>query len=130
VHQIATDSSQKIPQRWPAPAEGWLREGRVPERLAFAAAAWMRYLRGRDERGQPYALNDPLAERLQALARTHAGDAVATVHALGTLPEVWGATLPRHQAWLARVTHWLQQIDALGALPALQRLNAEQEAAA
>lgn len=130
VHQIATDSSQKVPQRWPAPVEGWLRQGRVPERLAFAAAAWMRYLRGQDERGQSYGLNDPLADRLQALARTHAGDAATTVRALGTLPEVWGTTLPQHRDWLARVTHWLQQIDTLGLLPALDQLNAQAKGAA
>jgi fructuronate reductase len=102
----------------------------VPERLAFAAAAWMRYLRGQDERGQSYGLNDPLADRLQALARTHAGDAATTVRALGTLPEVWGTTLPQHRDWLARVTHWLQQIDTLGLLPALDQLNAQAKGAA
>ena len=51
VHQIATDSSQKIPQRWPPSVLVALRSGMPVERLAFAAAAWMRYLRGSDEQG-------------------------------------------------------------------------------
>ncbi|HEX7892080.1 MAG TPA: mannitol dehydrogenase family protein [Ramlibacter sp.] len=123
VHQIATDSSQKIPQRWPASIEGGLRQGRMPERLAFAAAAWMRYLRGSDEKGQAYALNDPLASRLQELARATAGDAAATVRALGTLPEIWGATLPKETAWLARVQRRLERIDAIGLLPALEEVE-------
>ncbi len=46
VHQIATDSSQKIPQRWPPSVLGALRAGLPVDRLAFAAAAWMRYVRG------------------------------------------------------------------------------------
>lgn len=123
VHQIATDSSQKIPQRWPVSVEANLRQGRMPGRLAFAAAAWMRYLRGSDESGQPYALNDPLAGRLQELARATAGDAPATVRALGTLPEIWGATLPKDAAWLARVQHRLERIDAIGLLAALEEVK-------
>lgn len=130
VHQIATDCSQKIPQRWPASVEGNLRQGRVPERLAFAAAGWLRYLRGEDDQAGAYALNDPMAARLQALAQAHAGDAAATVRAIGTLPEIWGRTLPRHDAWLARVTHWLERIVALGLLPALEQLEARAKEAA
>jgi fructuronate reductase len=125
VHQIATDSSQKIPQRWPPSILGTQRSGLPAERLAFAAAAWMRYVRGADETGQPYTMNDPMAEALHALALAHAGDATATVQALGTLTAVWGDALPRDAAWLSRVTHWLAQIHAYGLLAALVQLNSE-----
>jgi fructuronate reductase len=125
VHQIATDSSQKIPQRWPPSVLGALRSGRSIERLAFAAAAWMRYVRGTDETGQQYKINDPMAEALHALALAHAGDAAATVQALGTLTAIWGDALPRDEVWLARVTHRLAQINALGMLAALAQLNSE-----
>lgn len=124
VHQIATDSSQKIPQRWPPAVLAAQREGLPTHRLAFAAAAWMRYLRGHDEQRRPYAIQDPLATELQALAHQHAGDATATVHALGTLPAVWGDALPNNTAWLADVARRLARIDAVGMLPALHELNA------
>lgn len=123
VHQIATDSSQKIPQRWPPSVTGALRTGQSAERLAFAAAAWMRYLRGSDEQGQPYAMSDPMADTLKALALAHAGDAAATVQALGTLPAIWGEALPQHTQWLARVSHWLAQIHQRGVLAALDQLH-------
>ena len=125
VHQIATDSSQKIPQRWPPSVLGALRRGMPVERLAFAAAAWMRYLQGADEKGQRYVMNDPMANELHALALAHAGDATAAVQALGTLAAIWGDALPSDTAWLARVTHWLAQINALGMLRALAQLNSE-----
>ena len=128
VHQIATDSSQKIPQRWVPSVLGALRKGRPVERLAFAAAAWMHYLRGSDEQGLRYEVNDPLAQRLQTLARSHAGDAHASAQALGTLAEVWGEALPQQPAWLARVAHWLGQIQEVGTLAALTRLNAHTRA--
>lgn len=123
VHQIAQDSSQKIPQRWPPSALPHLLAGRVPERLAFAAAVWMRYLRGINEAGQAYEQNDPMATTLQPIATTLAGDAAASVRALGTLPAIWGDVLPQHGAWLARVTHWLDAIHTQGARAALDQLN-------
>lgn len=123
VHQIATDSSQKIPQRWVPSVTAALRAGQPVERLAFAAAAWMRYLRGSDEQGRPYAMSDPMAEALKALALAHAGDAAATVQTLGTLPAVWGEALPQQAPWLARIAHWLAQINQRGMLAALDQLD-------
>ena len=125
VHQIATDSSQKIPQRWPPSVLGALRTGLPVDRLAFAAAAWMRYVRGSDEQGTPYVMNDPMAGELQALAQAHAGDATATVQALGTLRLIWGEALPGNMQWLALVARQLDRIDRLGVLAALAQLQAE-----
>jgi fructuronate reductase len=118
VHQIATDGSKKILPRWVPPALDLLQHGQPFDRLAFAAAAWMRYCLAEDEQGQPYAINDPLSEQLQALARTHAGNAAATVQALGTLTSVWGEVLPRSAPWLAGVTTQLENIRSHGMLKA------------
>jgi fructuronate reductase len=123
VHQIATDSSQKIPQRWPPSVLGALRAGLPVDRLAFAAAAWMRYVRGSEESGNSYVMNDPMAAELQTMALTHAGDAAASVQALGTLPAIWGEVLPREQRWLALMTRHLDAINRLGLLGALEQLQ-------
>lgn len=125
VHQIATDSSQKIPQRWPPSVLGALRAGLPVDRLAFAAAAWMRYVRGSDEQGASYVMNDPMAGELQALALAHAGDAAATVQALGTLQVIWGEALPANTHWLALVARQLDRIHRLGVLAALAQLQAD-----
>ena len=125
VHQIATDSSQKIPQRWPPSVLGALQRGLQIERLAFAAAAWMRCLRGVDGQGRPYAINDPMAQALQAQAQASAGNAAATVQVLGRIAAIWGEQLPLMTAWLARVEHWLGLIQQLGVLAALAQLNSE-----
>ena len=124
VHQIASDSSQKIPQRWPPSALGAIQAGLPFQRLAFNAAAWMRYLQGADEQGQSYLINDPKATTLQALAQAHAGDAPSTVNALATLPAIWGAELPQTAIWISSVTHWLEQINQHGILQALRQVNA------
>lgn len=119
VHQIATDSSQKIPQRWVPSALAQLEQGGAIEHLAFAAAAWMRYQTGRSDDGQAYGLSDPLADVTQALALQHAGDAAATADALLGVPAIWGEVLPAHALWRSRVAHWLERIQAQGMRPAL-----------
>jgi fructuronate reductase len=83
----------------------------------------MRYLRGADEQGQIYTIHDPMAEPLHALALAHAGNASATVQALGTLAAIWGEALPQDARWLARVSHWLEQITQRSILSALAQLN-------
>jgi len=116
VHQIATDSSQKISQRWVPSALAALQAGLPVERLAFAAACWLRYCRGVDEQGRAYALADPLADTLTALSHSAGDDLDTLVATLGSLPAVWGATLPAHPDWLPRVRHWLGRIQAEGVL--------------
>jgi fructuronate reductase len=123
VHQIATDSSQKIPQRWPPSILPHLQQGRVPLRLAFAAAAWMRSLRGVDEAGNTYRIDDPLAHTLSALAQQHAGQPEALVQALSTLTSVWGDALPQHPEWWAAIARALSDIESRGLLGALRALN-------
>jgi fructuronate reductase len=119
VHQIATDSSQKIPQRWVPAALDAISAGQPFDRLAFAAAAWMRYSLGRDEQGNAYAISDPLAEQTCTFAHLHAGDAVATVVALGSLPAIWGVELPSTPQWTAQVTAHLYGIQTHGMLGAM-----------
>ncbi len=124
VHQIATDSSLKIPLRWLPTLHDSLAAGQGVEPLAFAAAVWMRYLLAVDELGQAYAISDPQAEALQAMARAHSGDAQGTVRALLGVASIWGESLPRDERWTGRVTHWLARIQAVGAGAALAEVNA------
>ena len=122
VHQIATDSSLKITLRWVPAAVDALQAGQPFTRLAFCAAVWMRYWQSVDEAGTPYKVSDPMADQLQALARTHAGDAVATFDAMGRLPTVWGEVLAHHPAWRTQVVAHLQSIHAHGVLASAANL--------
>ncbi len=69
--QIAMDGSQKLPQR----ILGTLAEnhsaGRESPGLILAVAAWMRYVGGLDERGQPIDVRDPMSARLRAAHASH-----------------------------------------------------------
>jgi fructuronate reductase len=66
TQQIAMDGSQKLPQRLIAPLRARLEAGQPVPRLAMAVAAWLHYLRGVDENGRPYPIDDPMADELAA----------------------------------------------------------------
>ncbi|WP_092007530.1 mannitol dehydrogenase family protein [Polaromonas sp. OV174] len=124
VHQIASDSSLKIPLRWLGTVQARLASGQAVEPLAFASAVWLRYLLAEDEQGQAYAISDPLGETLQALAQQHRGDAAGTVQALLALPSVWGDALPANPQWTSRLNFWLERIQSVGVAAALSQLRA------
>ena len=110
VHQIATDSSQKIPQRWPPSVLGQMAKGQSFEHHALAAAVFLRYTLAKDEQGKAYALNDPQAESLMALGANQATEAHACVRALLAREDLWGKELAASEAWLERVSFWHDQV--------------------
>jgi fructuronate reductase len=123
VHQIATDSSQKIPQRWPPSVMGQIAQGASFEHHALAAAIFLRYTLGVDEQGQAYTLNDPQAESLMALGAAQRKEPETCVRALLAREDLWGGALPQHAAWIVRVTHWHQHILKHGVDHAVQQLT-------
>ena len=123
VHQIATDTSQKISQRLP-PTLLTRLEAQLPvNHLALIAAAWVRYLRGVDERGRTHAINDPMAAPLQALVARHGHDVDALTDAVTGLPSVWGEPLVQHDGWRAQVRAHSRLVHAQGMAAALKALQ-------
>ena len=110
VHQIATDSSQKIPQRWPPSVLGQMAKGQSFEHHALAAAIFLRYTLAKDEQGKAYALNDPQAESLMAIGSNQATEPHACVRALLAREDLWGKELAASEAWLERVSYWHDQV--------------------
>lgn len=101
--QIAMDGSQKLPQRILATIADTLAAGRVPHGLCLAVAAWMRYVGGVDESGQPIDVRDPLAERLRAASHS-APDAAGKVAALLAIRDVFTAELAENEMFREAVT--------------------------
>ena len=95
--QIATDTSQKLPQRLLATLAENRAAGRPCEALALAVAAWFRLIDGTDDLGRPVTLDDPLLDRLKALS-DGAPDPTGKVAALLSLTEVFPPPLARDAA--------------------------------
>lgn len=91
--QIAMDGSQKLPQRLLPGARELLARRIEPRLVAFAVAAWMRYVTaGVSETGMRLPVDDPLAPRIAEVTAA-ADSAAATCDALLGLTEIFGADL-------------------------------------
>ncbi len=90
--QIAMDGSQKLPQRILGAVADNLTANRLCDGLFLAVAAWMRYVGGTDENGNPIDVRDPLSVRLRNLSNGAEGPDEA-VDALLSVSEVFGSSV-------------------------------------
>jgi len=102
--QIAMDGSQKLPQRLLATIRERLARGLPIPRLALAVAAWLRYVSGIDEAGQPIDVRDPLGAHLQAILANAGPDAATRVRSVLGVEAIFGTDLPRSEPFTTAVT--------------------------
>ena len=122
--QIAMDGSQKLPQRLLGTVRDRLAAGQSIDRLALAVAAWIHYLRGLDEAGVAYEIQDPMAAVLTA-RRAGAGTA-GPVHErvaffTGFAPVF--AELGGEPRFVAAVAHYMCLLETRGVRGALAALD-------
>ena len=97
THQIAMDGSQKLPQRLLNSIRDHRKAGRpVPPALTFAVAGWMRWQLGRTDAGEPYTIDDPLADRTVEAAKQGARGLLA-------MQDVFGTDLIQDEVFVERV---------------------------
>ncbi|CAI1089425.1 Mannitol 2-dehydrogenase [Serratia entomophila] len=119
--QIATDGSQKLPQRLLDSIRWHLAHGSRFDCLALGVAGWLRYVGGQDEQGQPIELEDPLREPIAALvAGSEQGQ--PRVLALLQLEAVFGRDLPGNPTFVSAIGHAYRQLLAQGAKAAVAAL--------
>lgn len=113
--QIAMDGSQKLPQRLLGTIRDRLARGLPADRAALGVAAWMRYVTGVDEGGQPIDVKDPLAERLRAIADAAGGEPAKLVDAMLGVAEVFGHDLAGSAPFRRVLTGHLDSLMRRGA---------------
>ncbi len=121
TRQIATDGSQKIPQRL-LPALRWQLANAGDYRiLTLGIAAWVRYTRGVDEQGESYLIDDPLADKLARCHGAAGPDPARYLASVLAVEEVFPADLADDDRVQVAVLDWLQQLETHGALATLSR---------
>lgn len=113
--QIAMDGSQKLPQRLLGTIRDRLRSGAPIGRLALGVAAWMRYVTGTDEKGEPIDVRDPMAARLREVADRAGSSAENLARGLFEIREIFGDDLPNDSRFTGEVTAHLARLYELGA---------------
>ena len=99
--QIASDGSQKLPQRLLAPLRERIAKNLASPAIATAIAAWMHYA-VKVAHTPDGVLNDPLAARILAQAKA-SNKAAEIVHNLLALEPIFALDLPANQAFCAEL---------------------------
>lgn len=110
--QIATDGSQKMPQRIFTPATVRLSQGLAVDTYALATALWFRYLLGKTEAGSVIDCADPLLPELQSIVNSDEDISVRLAR-MASIPGVPEGLFSRHE-WVEQVAHDVQQIEERG----------------
>lgn len=119
--QIAMDGSQKLPQRILGTLSAGLAAGRHCAGLILVVAAWMRYVGGVDEAGQPIDVKDPLADALRA-ASDGAADPAGKVDALLALEDVFDPELAANPEFRQSVVQAYENLCRDGAQSCVARV--------
>lgn len=110
LRQIAMDGSLKLPPRLLTPIALRLRQGLPVETLSLAVAAWIGWLGRKTDKGEGFALDDPLADLLlRRLDR--AGGTAARVDAALSVAEVFPAELAANERFRQTLTRQLARLD-------------------
>ncbi|MGK3126818.1 mannitol dehydrogenase family protein [Candidatus Pantoea formicae] len=124
TYQIATDGTQKLPQRLLDSVRWHLRNGTSCDYLMLGVAAWMRYVSGVDEQGQAIEIRDPLKDQLASIV-AHSDEGAQRVEALLRLQAVFGDDLRYQTAFVSRVTELYKQLNTQGARATVHALVAQ-----
>jgi fructuronate reductase len=124
TQQIAMDGSQKLPQRLLGTVRDRLASKLPVLRLAMGVAAWMHYLRGVDELGQSYPIDDPHAAALTALHRRTLGQGITpqAVQDMLSYAPVFG-DLAGNASLAATLLSALQSLQTRGVADTLVAMN-------
>ncbi|MDR0219543.1 MAG: fructuronate reductase [Enterobacteriaceae bacterium] len=125
--QIAMDGSQKLPQRMIGSIEWHLAQQRNENysdysHLALGVAAWMRYISGVDEQGQPIDVRDPLKETFAAIFAKHGHSVEKVVGELLAIESIFGKKLAKNRQFVDSISRSYQNLLEIGARKAVAAL--------
>lgn len=118
VRRLAEDGSKKIRNFVVPPLEDRLSSGGSIQWIAFALAAWLRYLRGIDESGAAIDIVDPMRDVLSARVQRDPRNPSQLL----SVQEVFGKHVAANNRVASEIEDCLDAIDRFGTQAALARL--------
>jgi fructuronate reductase len=113
--QVATDGSQKLPQRLTAPVRTRAMQGLASPLSALTAAAWIHYLTGRNPAGVAHVVADARSAHFAALWAQSEND--LTRFAEQVLDdELVFAEIGKHEPFRAAVIEWVSRLQRDGVM--------------
>ena len=110
VQRLAEDGSQKFRNALVPALEHQLTNNGSTRYMAFALAAWYRYLLGIDEQNKPIEVKDPMRDRLMDKAKAAPADPIGLL----AIDEIFGTTAISSNDFVQAVTKSLKDINDKG----------------
>jgi len=110
VQRLAEDGSKKLRNFIVPPLEESVSSGQTIHAIAFALAAWFRYLRGIDEHGQPIDIVDPMRAVVMEHARLQPHDPTQLL----AVKDIFGEHIGANDKVGSAVKECLDAIDRVG----------------
>lgn len=119
ITRLTLNGSGKLPQFiMPSIAEQiWDSGEHNFKRLTLAVASWFRYLDGVDEQGKPIHVDDPMAQKLQALARQGGTDPTPLLN----VKNLFGDDLRGDKLFVEELGRALKSLHEEGAMATLEK---------
>ncbi|MDV2995629.1 MAG: Mannitol 2-dehydrogenase [Chroococcidiopsis sp. SAG 2025] len=114
--RLCLNSAAKMPKFILGSLRDALRQDGAINYLSLTIAAWFRYLKGQDDRGNPIEIDDPMADILIQRARSGGSDPIPLL----SLSEIFG-DLSRSSRFVEAVSKHLHNLDEFGAKGTLTR---------
>ena len=121
TYQIATDGTQKIPQRIFEPALAAMDAGHDIRPYAFATAMWMRFCLQRSDEGARFELRDPRATEITAAISSAEQYPKALSYHFHLLPNFIPKRLANNDQWRADIDDVLGTAMSAGCRAAITR---------
>ncbi|MEU8300795.1 mannitol dehydrogenase family protein [Micromonospora sp. NPDC048909] len=112
--QVASDGSQKLPQRVLHTIADLRAAGRPARWAALVVAGWLRFLLGYTDDGRPLPLEDPLGDRIRAALAAGRQTPARAVDAVFALREIVPADVAEDDEVRTDVTAWLTALERHG----------------
>lgn len=129
THQIAMDGSQKLPQRWMGTVRDYRSERNEPlKALPLALAGWIRWQDGEDDNGSRFEVDDPLADRIQAVLAAAGGNSDDRVKAVLGMSEIFDPDISRDREFFQVVTRHYESLRTGSAAAAIAGFAATEPA--
>lgn len=122
--RLARNGTQKLGSRFLEPAKDAIAAGGEYQHIAFAVAAWIRYLQGTTLAGGTLDISDDAAVKsgLQELARQAGGDPRSVIAESG----LFDNSLLAHKGFMDSVRRHLGSIRSMGMSMAIRQLQGEE----
>lgn len=119
TYQIATDGSQKLPQRMCESLRFHLEKGNNVTWLTLGLAGWMVYVGEQDEQGNKIEVRDPLLEEIRAKLSA-ANKAEEIVIALLSIDQIFGSDIKQNEKFVGELINATRNVKELGARTAIK----------